>query len=187
MTEATTNGSSNAAKAKHWSGSLVDVGCMAKALGAAESVTAPQAEPGAGVPHFAGGGPHAGQVPGGGAGGGMGPGQRGQEPTPGMPATGGADSDEQARSERASKLDNAAKTCAASSTTQNVGLAMSDGQVLQFDSGGAAKAQEAMKQAEVEPGKKVKAKVSGFMEDKNTVKVAAVDVKGKGKGKGKGR
>ena len=179
------NNSKGMPKEKHWSGSLVDVGCMSKALASGNETAAPQAEPGAGAPHFAGGDPQAGQVPGGGAAGGMGPGQRGQEPTQGMPPNASTNSDDRARSERANKLDNATKTCAASATTQNVGLAMSDGQLVQFDADGTAKAQEALKQADVQPGKKVKAKVTGVMEDKNTVKVASVDVKGKGKSKGR--
>lgn len=186
--DATTKSAKNdSSKEKHWSGSLVDVGCMAKALASGNAST-PQVEPGAGAPHFAGeaGDPQIGQVPGGGAPGGIGAGQRVPEPgTPNTTPTNDAGGDQRAQADQANRVDNAAKACAASSTTQNFGLAMANGQIVKFDADGQAKAQEAMKEADVQPGKKVKAKVSGFMEDKNTVKVASVDVKGKGKGKGK--
>lgn len=66
-------------------------------------------------------------------------------------------------------------------SSQALGLATSDGQVMQFDADGNEKAKEALKHADVQPGKKVKAKVTGTMEDKSTLKVAAVDVKPKGK------
>ena len=72
-------------------------------------------------------------------------------------------------------------TCVASPSAQALGLATSDGQVMQFDPAGNTKAKEALKGADVQPGKKVKAKVTGTMEDKTTVKVAAIDVKAKGK------
>jgi hypothetical protein len=56
---------------------------------------------------------------------------------------------------------------------------------MQFDPDGNEKAKEALKDADLQPGKKVKAKVTGILEDKTTLKVAEVDVKGKGRGKGK--
>lgn len=51
--------------------------------------------------------------------------------------------------------------------------------MVQFDRDGDARAAEALKGASVQPGKKVKAKVTGVMADANTVKVASVEVKGK--------
>jgi hypothetical protein len=89
--------------------------------------------------------------------------------------------DEQAQTARAEKIDNAVKQCAASPSAQTLGLATSDGQVLQFDQDGNAKAREALKSADVEPGKKIKAKVTGTMENKATVNVASIEIKGKGK------
>lgn len=180
----------NAPKEKHWSGSLVDLSCMAKALGAS-SAASPQAGPAPEAPHFTGEGAPSpqvgGQAPGGGAPGGMGPGQTGQGPGPPtsapMPGT-GPDQRSQA-DQQASRVDSAAKSCAASPSTQTLGLATSGGQVMQFDPDGNAKAKDALKEADVQPGKKIKAKVTGLMEDNTTVKVASVNVKGKGKGKGK--
>jgi hypothetical protein len=80
---------------------------------------------------------------------------------------------------KANRIDNAAKQCAASASTQTFGLAMSGGQVVQFDSSGNSKAQEALKDVEMQPGKKIKAKVTGTMENQQTVRVASVEVKGK--------
>jgi hypothetical protein len=90
-----------------------------------------------------------------------------------------------AQMEKATRIDKAAKQCPASPSTQNFGLAMSGGQVVQFDSSGNSKAQEALKGIEVQPGKKIKAKVTGTMENQQTVRVASVEVKGK-KGAGSG-
>jgi len=52
---------------------------------------------------------------------------------------------------------------------------------MQFDPEGNEKAKEALKDADVQPGKKVKAKVTGTMENKATLRGAEVDVKTKGK------
>jgi len=183
--ETSAKSAKNGPKEKHWSGSLVDVGCMAKKLGA-ENTADPAEKPAIGVAHLIGWGaalPQPDQVPGGGGQGGMqGPGQRGPEPgvPTGPPMTDGS-ADERAAAARASKVDAAAKVCAASLSTPTLGLATSDGQVLQFDQDGNAKAKEALKDADLEPGKKVKAKVTGTMEDETTVKVASIDIKGSGK------
>lgn len=176
----TTKNAQSSSKEKHWSGSLVDVGCMAKALHA-DNAASPQSEPTLNAPHFTGGGsPGGGQVPGGTAPGGMGTGQRGQEP---VPTTTGASSDitpaQQAEAEKVRRVDDAAKSCLATPSTEALGLATSDGKVVQFDPEGNAKAREALKDADLQPGKKVKAKVTGTMEDSTTVKVASVEVKGK--------
>jgi hypothetical protein len=179
-----TKSAKNVPKEKHWSGNLVDVSCMAKTLASGNAVT-PLAEPAPTAPQFMGGGavsPQAGQVPGAGGQGGMGTGQRGQEPN--LPATAtnpDLSTDDQARMSQANKLDNAVKACAASRSSQALGLATSDGQVMQFEPDGNEKAKEALKDADVQPGRKVKAKVTGTMEDEATLKVAAVDVKPKGK------
>ena len=80
---------------------------------------------------------------------------------------------------KAQKFDDAAKQCVATASTQTFGLALSDGKVVKFDQEGDAKASEAVKETTVQPGKKIKAKVTGTMEDNDTVKVASVEVKGK--------
>jgi len=183
--EAATKSAKSGAKEKHLSGSLVDITCVAKTLGA-ETGGTPPAELAPGVPHFTGGGaPQAspGQIPSGAGPGGM---QGPMQPNPqsNIPLDTKApamSADEQAQTARAEKIDNAVKQCAASPSAQTLGLATSDGQVLQFDQDGNAKAREALKSADVEPGKKIKAKVTGTMENKATVNVASIEIKGKGK------
>ena len=184
------NNTKHEAKEKHWSGSLVDVGCMAKALGTDNGATGTQASPAPGVPNFAGD-PVAqagGQGPAGGPQGGMpAGGQRtpAQGTTPTQTGTAnGVSPEEQAQMARANRVDQASKQCAATEATNQFALAMSGGQVMQFDSEGNSKAKEALKGANPESGKKVKAKVTGvsMIENNNEVlKVASVDVKGKGK------
>jgi hypothetical protein len=183
----TAKSSQNTPKESHWSGSLVDVACMAKALGSENSAN-PPAAPAFSMLHFTAedpASPQAGPPSGVNGQGGMAPGQRGQEPGPPTTTDSGMSPEEQARANQASKVDNAAKACAASPSSQALGLATSDGQVMQFDPDGNAKAKEALKDADLQPGKKIKAKVTGIMEDKTTVKVAEVNVKGKGRAKGK--
>ena len=183
-TENPAKSSKNVPKEKHWSGNLVDVSCMAKTLASGNAVT-PPAEPAPAVPHFIGAvpaSPQVGQAPGAGGQGGMGTGQRGQEPNlPSTTTNSDISADEQARINQATKVDNAIKACSASPSSQALGLATSDGQVMQFDSEGNEKAKEALKDADVQPGKKVKAKVTGTIENKATLRVAEVDVKTKGK------
>lgn len=176
-------------KEKHWSGSLVDVSCMAKELSAGSkapaqppAVSAPQ-----GVPHFTGEAsepqPDGGQQPSGG-GGMTGPGE-GNPNTTLPPATIANQTApemsqaEAARMAKAARIDKAAKQCPTSSATQMFGLTMSGGQVVQFDQAGDAKAAEALKEVSVQPGTKVKAKVTGVMANANMVTVESVEVKGK--------
>jgi hypothetical protein len=174
-------------KEKHWSGTLVDVSCMAKELQAGNNASTQQpttAAP-AGVPHFAN---EAGEPsPDGGqqrSGGGMAPGEGSPSTTqtPGSTATAptsGMSPADQAQMAKAERIDSAAKQCPPTSATQLFGLSMSGGQVVQFDRDGDSKAAEALKTVSVQPGKKVKAKVTGVMATVNTVKVASVEVKGK--------
>jgi hypothetical protein len=173
-------------KQKHWSGSLVDIGCMAKALNNQNNGANPSAGTSAPVSHFADSGSpmQAGQQPGGIAPG-QGPVGQGQGTSPALPGQGQNQNsqdmspEQAAQIARANKVDDAARQCVPSSSTQVFGLAMSGGQVVKFDADGNTKAQEAIKGTEVEPGKKVKAKVTGTMEDRTTVRVASVEVKGK--------
>lgn len=181
-TSATATKPGKSQKEKHWSGSLVDVTCFAKALSTGKSATAPGTGP-TGVPHFMGGDPsaEAGQS----QGGMQEPGQPGEQ-APSMPSTGempspGMSPADQAKMAQANRVDNAAKQCPATPSTQTFGLAMLGGQVVQFDKDGNAKAAEALKGVELRPGKKVKAKVTGAVENNTTVRVASVEVKGKGK------
>jgi hypothetical protein len=191
-------------KEKHWTGILVDVGCMTKALGA-DNLGYPTGSV-FNAPHLAGWGAaipqktldHAPegntispvqdsfaspgqQQPGQ-------PGQQGTTPAPSprgpepMPGTQERVPDAtSAEQERAIKVNDAAAVCAASSLTQTVGLATGEGQVFKFDQDGNLKAEEALKSADVPPGKKVKAKVTGTLKDQSTVMVASIEIKRAGK------
>jgi hypothetical protein len=176
-----------APKERHWTGTLVDVGCMAKTLGSQNMV--PSSGPGFGVPHLMGWGaatpqksldytPEGNVVPAAQvnyAQAGQQPGQSGQ---PGMGPSDRVPDPNAAAEARAARVNDAARTCAATPTTQTLGLATGEGQVLQFDHNGNVKAQSALKNADVEPGKKVKAKVTGTIQNGTTVMVASIELKG---------
>ncbi len=180
----------NSGKERHWSGDLVDIPCMAKALNSLQGNPAPGGNSNTGAPQFMGSGftGQAGQQPGGQQPGGVPPGSAtpgGQTPatSPSFPNQGAANPDmnqaQTAQMAKAERIDKAAKGCVASPSTQVFGLAMSGGQVVKFDNGGDSKAQEALKTAEVKPGKSIKAKITGVMQDRETLRVASVEVKGK--------
>lgn len=199
---ATTENSSDTAstakeKEKHWSGSLVDIPCMVKILknDNQNQNASPATGSSPGVPHFMGSGftGQAGQQPGAGGppgaagqGGATAPmGAPSQSANQGAATDSGMNPQQSAQIARATRIDEAAKQCTASPSTQTFGLAMSGGQVVQFDNSGNSKALEALKAVDVQPGKKIKAKVTGTMENQQTVRVASVEVKGK-KGAGSG-
>ena len=165
-------------KEKHWSGSLVDVNCVekAKSSGGTEdnsvrpSATAPQRQ-------WLGEG--SGQ-----ASSQMGPSQTPRQTgalPPGQNPTQNPDiSQEQAaQMARAEKIDNESKQCAATATTTVFGLVASGGQMMKFDTEGNTKAGEALKATAIEPGKRVKAKVTGTLAASDTVNVSSVEIKGK--------
>lgn len=189
--EAPSKGAKVTAKEKHLNGSLVDIGCMVTTLRQV-SKASPQTGAGPGVAHFMGAGVAAaqagpGQVSPGGPGPGTMQGPMQRNPDTGVPPDNPASTNpdpQQAQLEQAMKVDKAANECVASPQAQNLGLAMSGGQLVQFDQNGNAKAKDALKTVDVEPGKKIKAKVTGTMEDKNTVNVASIEIKGK-RGTGK--
>ncbi len=89
------------------------------------------------------------------------------------------DSQDQARMEQEDRMNSAIKKCTPTASTQNFGLAMGNGQVVQFDNEGNLKASEAMRENPAEPRKKVKAKVGGTMQNSTTVNVASLEVKSK--------
>ena len=107
---------------------------------------------------------------------GQGPATPNQYPVGNNPDTTVPNSAQMAKAER---MDNAVKQCTPSALTQTFGLALSDGQVMKFDEQGNAKATDAVKNTAPEPGKKIKAKVTGIMEENDTVRVASLEVKGK--------
>lgn len=192
-------------KPKHWSGSLVDATCLAKALGSGPASTQPGASGAAGAgpasgssagvekPHFTSENPDQLQQsaqPGGGVqpqGGSPAGAPKNEGPTGTTPTYPGQESGQNpdmnqaqtARAAAAQRVDTAAKQCTASSATQEFGLATSGGDVVRFDKDGNTKATDALRAVDVQPGKKVKAKVTGVMEENNLVRVASVEVKGK--------
>ncbi len=92
---------------------------------------------------------------------------------------GATDSQDQARMEQADRMNSAIKKCTPTASTQTFGLAMGNGQVVQFNSEGNLKATEAMRENPALPGKKVKAKVAGSMLNSTTVNVASLELKSK--------
>ena len=171
-------------KEKQLKGDLVDATCMAKVLGVntGTSTEPTESSPAPAVPHFASGPmdpPQARQGPGGQA-----PGPGGVQQMPSGPPSAAPiqeSPEEQAREARANRVDEAAKTCTARPSTSAFDLAMSGGEVLQFDPSGNVIAKQALKEVTLPPGKKVKAKVTALMENNKTAKVEAVDIKEKGK------
>ncbi len=172
------------AKAKHWTGDLVDATCTVKALSTVQANPKGAATPGAnpGMSHFAGGGAMAAQ--------GQFPSGQSQMPSSGYPsgqqstpeqyptATSGPDAT-QAQMARASIVDKVATQCAAKDSTQSFGLVTGDGQIMKFNQEGNAKASEALKENPVPAGKKVKAKVTGTTEGNSGVQVTSVEIKAK--------
>jgi len=171
-------------KEKHWSGALVDVSCMAKELSAGSNASpqpAAAASAPTGVPHFMSETPEPSpqtgqQQPGGAA---MRPGEGNPTTSNATPAATDMSPADAAQMAKAARIDNAAKQCSPTSSTQAFGLSMSGGQVVQFDRDGDAKAAGALKEVSVQPGKRVKAKVTGTLANTTTVKVASIEVKGK--------
>ncbi len=174
-------------KQKRWSGSLVDTNCMATAMsGAAGAIDQGSSQPDAGstqtrlpepVPENPA--PQPGRSPSAR----MDPSQSRQAGVlpPGQNPDQNPDISQAqaAQMARASRVDNQAKQCAATVATTAFGLALPGGQVVRLDGEGNAKASEALKAITVEPGKPVKAKVTGTLESGDTVKVALVEIKGK--------
>jgi len=159
-----------AEKLKHWIGSLVDTGCMVKEM---SSISASGgAGPSPNLSHWMQAGQQGQRPMGPGQGNPTGPAGQNREINPDL------SQGQAAQMARASMIDQAAKRCTPTASTQAFGLALSDGRVVNFDGEGNAKASEALKEVSVQPGKKVKAKVAGTLEGE-TVKVASVEIKGK--------
>jgi hypothetical protein len=176
----------NKEKQKRWSGSLVDVNCMAKAMSASKDQGA--RPPDSSVPRtqwLDGGAQYPGQSPGQSSPSPQtGPGQPTQPtmPMPGNPDRSPDTSQAQAaQMARAAMIDKEAKQCAATAATTAFGLVVSGGEVMKFDEQGNARANDALKSVSATtPGKALKAKVTGMVEgDGATVKVVSVEVKGK--------
>ncbi len=156
-------------KEKHWSGTLVDFGCMVKALQPPKGGA--NAGPGLDVPqsNFMGGSPQAGHPSGGMSG--------SQGSTGNSPADdGGLD---QNHLTQVARVDNAAKQCGPTGSTQNFALATSEGEVFKFDSQGNSLAADVLKQTE--NSKRIKARVSGTLDSHSMLSVASLDIKSKEK------
>jgi hypothetical protein len=79
----------------------------------------------------------------------------------------------------AERLEQTVKACTPMSSTRHYGLVVSSGELLKFDSAGDFKARDAMNTSAVEPGKTLKIKVTGVIEGENTLRVAAIEIKGR--------
>jgi hypothetical protein len=187
------------AKQKHWNGTLIDMGCMTSKLGA-EYIRYAAQDPTLGMPRLSGWGaamaqeymsqvgPPTGNM--------LGPGQQSPSPATAQQAGNPANmqrpdpatvaplqeayAGEQTTQSRLSSVNDAAKVCGASSASESVGVATGAGQVLKFDHDGMMKTKEALKSVDLASAKKVKAKVTGTLEDAATVRVASIDIKGVG-------
>jgi hypothetical protein len=170
-----------AEKEKHWSGSLVDANCMVKAMssptGAADQNSG-RANAGAPQREWLTEGP--GQTPAPQMGPAQSPRQTGALP-PGQNPDQNPDisQTQAAQMAQADKLDKEVRQCVATAATTAFGLVPADGQMVRLDDEGNTKAGEALRAATVEPGKPVKAKVTGILAAGDTVNVSAVEIKGK--------
>lgn len=185
-------------KSKKWKGKLVDANCFVKALNTVSSHDLSSA--GHGASHFAEGPSQPEPSLGGGA-------PQDQPPTvtcPGLGCTtpdgktgpypmrgglggpmgrttGNSDtvSDINTRMLRAELVEDAAKKCAASGSTAQFGLALMSGRLIEFDPDGNSKASQAVKVAELQPGKPEKATIKGIEENSGSIHVTSVQIKGK--------
>jgi hypothetical protein len=80
---------------------------------------------------------------------------------------------------QADKLEHEAKQCVATTSTTLFGLVPAGGRMVRFNDDGNTKAGEALRTTIVEPGKPVKAKVTGILAGDDTVNVSSVEIKGK--------
>jgi hypothetical protein len=168
-------------KEKHWSGSLVDANCMVNAMSSPTGAT-DQIRPNAGTPQrewlTEGSGQTTSPSPQ------MGPAQSPRQ-TGALPPGQNPDQNpdisqtQAAQMARADKLDKEVRQCVATAATTVFGLVPADGQMVKFDDEGNSKAGEALRAATLEPGKPVKAKVTGVPAAGDTVNVSAVEIKGK--------
>ncbi|MCL5006310.1 MAG: hypothetical protein M1404_07220 [Acidobacteria bacterium] len=176
-------------KMKKWHGKLVDAKCMVKAINSAAATESSHV--GRDFPHFAGSSFQQGRYPGGGV----------QQPTtpngpqtgpyPGQPEPNGpmqppglntpTGPTETTRMRRAAVIDHAVKMCPATKSTSKFGLALGDGRVIKFGENGDSKASHAIEEAQLKPGKPVKAIVKGAKLHGGGLQVTSVEIKGKHK------
>ncbi len=185
-------------KPKKWKGKLVDATCVVKALNTV-SLHDLSVE-GQGASHFADGPSQPDPFSGGGA-------QQAQPPVVTCPGLGcfspdaksgpyslggslgkttgpgnenpGTGSDVRARMRRAVLVEEAVKKCPPSQSTSEFGLALSSGRLIEFDPDGNSKASQAVKVAELGPGKPAKATIEGMVESSGSVQVTSVQIIGK--------
>lgn len=82
-----------------------------------------------------------------------------------------------AQLKRAKVLEQEVKACTPTTPTTHYGLVISGGQLLKFDTGGDLKAKEAIGVSAVEPGKTLKARVTGVIQADDSARVASIVVK----------
>ena len=187
-------------KPRKWKGKLVDANCVVKVLNTVSVHDLSSA--GHGARHFANSPAQPESFLGGGA-------QPGQSPVTTCPGLGcltpdgktgpgpmrgglggpmendtrnpGKGPDLATRMRRAQLVEGAARKCAPSKSTSQFGLALSSGRLIGFDQDGNSKASQAIKVAEVRPGKPAKATVKGIVERNGLVHVTSVQINGKHK------
>lgn len=188
-------------KPRKWKGRLVDTNCVVKAFNTVSAHDLSSA--GQGASHFMNGPSQPGPSPGGGA-------PQGQPSVVTCPGLGcmtpdaktgphpirgglggpmgttttegpGTRSDVKARMRRAALVQGVIKKCAASPSTSEFGLALSGGRLIKFDQQGNSKARQAIKVAELPPGKPAKATVKGIVEISGSVHVTSLQIKDKRK------
>jgi hypothetical protein len=93
----------------------------------------------------------------------------------------GPRADIKARMRRAAMIQGLFKKCTASKSTSEFGLALSSGRLIGFDQDSNRKARQAIKVAELRPGKPAKATVKGNRESNGLVHVTSLEIKGKHK------
>lgn len=173
-------------KPRKWTGNLVDAACMNKALNRLPSYDeALFPDPLAGIWQTLHNGEQAERERNPGA---WSP--QGQPQTPSKAAWSGDSDGEPEASERqlamqraqlkaAERLEQGVKACTPIPSTMHYGLVVSSGELLKFDSAGDSKARDAMNTSPVEPGETVKVKVTAVIEAEDTLRVAAIEIKGR--------
>lgn len=173
-------------KVHKWSGSLVDAGCMANALRqipCLDQMISPEPlaqyhlqgiEDSQPTPQGAGAGTTPTQAPT----------HPPSQPPEARGSNGEAETSERELAMQAAQLRRAeleeqkVKMCTPRQPTTHFGLVVSGEHLLKFDSGGDFKAMSALKASVIQPGKPVKAKVTGEMlEAENIITVTSIEIK----------
>lgn len=78
---------------------------------------------------------------------------------------------------RMKMLEEAATACTPRNPTKHFGLWIAEGKLLKFDDAGNLKSKEIVDTSRLEPGQKVKVRVTGAIEEADTISVASIEIK----------